>query len=445
MTHAIYEEKADRFSLNVPPTDLPRVVIVGGGFAGLQVAKRLQKTKCQVVMIDRHNYHTFQPLLYQIATGGLEPNSIASPLRKLLHHNHYYFRVAEAEAVEPSTQMLRTSIGRIRYDHLVLAYGSQTTFFGMDDVERNAIPMKTIPNALDLRSYILQNLEQAVIKNNPIKRQEFTNFVIAGGGPTGVELAGAMAELKRFVVKNDYPEINHDEIEIYLVEMADRLLPAMSEQASQKAHEYLEEFGVNIILNNGVKSYDGDYVRFFDQSSILSNTLIWAAGVEVKPLSGLPSSSVNPRGRIKVNSYHQVHGFDRIYALGDIAYMETDLYPNGHPQLAPVAIQQGRSLGKNLVKKIKNTKKQPRSFEFEDPGVMATIGRNRAVVDLKHLKLQGVFAWFLWMFAHIMYIIGFRNKLIVFFDWVYNYLTYDRATRLIIRPYRRQSKKKGAL
>ncbi|WP_323788622.1 NAD(P)/FAD-dependent oxidoreductase [Psychroserpens sp.] len=423
--------------MNIPESTLPRVVIVGGGFAGVRLVKTLANKNVQVVLIDKHNYHTFQPLLYQVSSSGLEPDSIAYPLRKIIKaHKTTFFRLAEVERIQPEEKRIKTSIGSIQYDYLVLATGTKTNFFGNDAIKTHSMPMKSVPQALNIRSLILQNFEKAAIANTKQEREAFLNFVIVGGGPTGVELAGAIAELKNNILPRDYRDLNRQDMHIHLLEGANRVLPPMSEHASKQAEKFLTELGVNVHCNTFVKDYDGLHVKTNTTLEFQSETLIWAAGVTGAPIHGLKANSlIEKSNRYSVNNFNQVEGYDSIFAIGDIALMTTDAYPNGHPQVAQPAIQQGKLLGENILRHIQQKPLQP--FSYKDKGSMATIGRNKAVVDLKHFKFGGFFAWFVWMFIHLMSLVGFRNRVIVFFNWTYNYINFDKAARLIIRPFKK--------
>jgi NADH:ubiquinone reductase (H+-translocating) len=420
--------------VNVPFTEKPRIVIIGGGFGGIELAKKLKSDKIQVVMVDRHNYHTFQPLLYQVATAGLEPDSIAGPLRKIIANDTgFYFRMAQVEKIDPINSCIHTNIGRLHYDFLVIACGSKTNYFGNEGVFKNAFPLKQIPQALDLRSQILQNFEKAVISRDAEQTKRLLTFVIVGGGPTGVELAGALGELKKHVLPKDYPDLDIDQMEIYLVEGLSRLLPSMSEYAGNKAYKYLEEFGIRIKLNTIVDCFDGNTVVMKNGEALKCNTLIWAAGVKGNIVEGLPEECIE-KGRIKVDEFNRVKCFENIFAIGDVSLQKAKEFPEGLPMLAPVAMQQGRHLGKNLLRMIASKPLKP--FNYYDKGSMATVGRNKAVVNLPgNLNFGGYFAWVIWLFIHLLYIIGFRRKLIVFSNWLWNYFTYDRGSRLIIRPF----------
>lgn len=427
--------------MNIPISEYPRVVIVGGGFAGISIAKHLIKEKIQVVLLDRHNYHTFQPLLYQVSTSGLEPDSIAYPLRKITRHSKDgYFRLAEVKQILPEENKIQTSIGDLAYDYLVLATGSRTNFFGNESIQEHAMWMKTIPQALNIRSLILENLEQAVITEDPKKRKALLNFVVAGAGPTGVELCGAIAEVRNHIVPKDFRDLDPAEMEIHLIEGLDRVLPPMSPKASQKAEKFLKELGVEIHLNVMVQEYDGQTVTTNkEELEFHTSTFIWAAGVSGAPVEGLNVSAlVDKADRYEVNVFNQVKGYENIFAIGDIALMSSEDYPKGHPMVAQPAIQQGKHLAKNLKRILKGEKML--AFEYNDKGTMATVGRNKAVVDLGKLKFGGFFAWFIWMFIHLYFLVGFRNRLITFFNWVYNYVNFDKASRLIIRPFKSNKK-----
>lgn len=427
--------------MNIPKTDLPRVVIIGGGFAGMAIARKLLKQKVQVVVLDRHNYHTFQPLLYQVSTSGLEPDSIAYPLRKITRNDKKsFFRLTEVKNIIPEENKIQSSIGELIYDYLVIATGSKTNFFGNDSIEKNGMWMKTVPQALNIRSLILENLEQATITEDPEKRKALLNFVLVGAGPTGVELSGAIAELKNHILPKDYPDLDPNEMNIHLLEGLDRVLPPMSEHASRKAQEMLEELGVKVHLNTMVTEYDGHLVTTNTKLAIKTETFIWSAGVTGSPVKGLNASAiVEKANRYEVNAFNQINGYENIFAIGDIALMQTEEYPKGHPMVAQPAIQQGKHLAKNIKRMVKGEKLEP--FEYFDKGTMATIGRNRAVVDLGKWKFSGFFAWFVWMFIHLWFLIGFRNRIVTFFNWTYNYINYDKAARLIIRPFKGHEEK----
>ncbi|MBU2929598.1 NAD(P)/FAD-dependent oxidoreductase [Winogradskyella psychrotolerans] len=423
--------------MNIPQSNLPRIVIIGGGFAGVNLVKSLANKNVQVVLIDKRNYHTFQPLLYQVSSSGLEPDSIAYPLRKIIKkHKTTFFRFAQVEQILPESNTIMTSIGDLTFDYLVIATGTRTNYFGNDAIKANSMPMKTVPQALDIRSLILQNFEKAAIASSDEEREAYLNFVIVGAGPTGVELAGAIAELKNNILPRDYNDLNPEDMHIHLLEGADRVLPPMSEHASKKAVKFLDKLGVIVHCGTFVKHYDGKTVTTNSELKMISETLIWAAGVTGAPIQGLKAEAIIERAnRYKVNQFNQIEGYPNIFAVGDIALMATEAYPKGHPQVAQPAIQQGHLLGKNLLRLIINKPLKP--FVYKDKGSMATIGRNKAVVDLKHYKFGGFFAWFIWMFVHLMSLVGFRNRVIVLFNWTYNYINFDKAARLIIRPFKK--------
>jgi len=427
--------------MNIPRLSCPRIVIIGGGFAGISLAKKLSKHEVQVVLLDKHNYHTFQPLLYQVSTGGLEPDSIAYPIRKILKDfSNCSFRLADVEEINTEKQKVKTNIGDIKYDYLVLATGSETNFFGNKTIEENSMVMKTIPQSLNLRSLILENFEEALLTSDLNERIALMNFVIVGAGPTGVELAGALAEIKKGILPKDYPDLDTRLAQINLVQSGDRILKEMSIQASEKAEDFLEELGVNVWKNTLVTGYDGKTVTTNSDVIFETATLVWAAGVKGTTIEGLNSEQFITRGnRIAVNEFSQVKGFENIFAVGDVACMESDENPRGYPMMAQPAIQQGKQLGVNLANLIEGKPMKP--FEYKDKGSMATIGRNKAVVDLKKIRFQGVFAWFVWMFVHLFFLIGFRNRVVVFVNWVYNYIRFDREARLIIRPYKKKNKR----
>ena len=425
--------------MNIPQTSFPRVVIVGGGFAGLALAKGLEKKDIQVVLIDKHNYHTFQPLLYQVATGGLEPDSIAFPIRKLFNNLEYYhFRLAEVTNINPDKKEIETTIGALEYDHLVIATGSKTNFFGNKSIEKHAMEMKSIPQSLNIRSLVLENFEEALLTSDFEERKALMNFVIVGGGPTGVELAGALAEMKKGILPKDYPDLDIRQMQINIIQGSGRLLDAMSDQASKKAEDFLINLGVCVWKNLIVTNYDGETVTTTSEETFKAATVIWAAGVEGQMIDGLKSECIVERAnRIKVDEYNKVVGYKNVYAIGDVASMASEENPRGHGMMAQPALQQGKLLARNILAEMKE--KPLKAFVYNDKGSMATIGRNKAVVDLPKFKFQGIFAWFVWMFVHLFSLIGFRNRAIVFLNWVYNYVRFDRETRLIIRPFKNKN------
>ncbi len=416
----------------------PRVIIIGGGFGGIELAKKLRNKEVDIWMFDKHNYHTFQPLLYQVATGGLEADSIAYPLRKIFKgQSNLIFRNAEVTKINPDNNTIETSIGNFSYDYLVIATGSTSNFFGSKELEHFAMPMKTVPESLNLRSLILQNLEQALTEPDPVRKAALLNFVVTGGGPTGVELAGALGELKRHVLKKDYPELNIDDMQIYLVEGSPVVLGPMSKQAQKSAKDFLEELGVTVLTDIKVSSYDGNTLVLSNGQAIVTKTVLWSAGVMGDVPKGIKQELITRGTRIKVDEFNRVDGYNNLFAIGDVASMSTKDYPNGHPGVAPVAMQQGRHLAKSIIRLINKEELIP--FVYKDKGSMATVGRNRAVVDLGKIRFQGIFAWFVWMFVHLMSLVGFRNRIVVLVNWVWNYFSYDRGIRLIIRPFNRQT------
>lgn len=418
---------------NIPSTSSQRIVILGAGFAGLALARKLSNTNLQVVLLDKNNYHQFQPLFYQVATAGLEPSSISFPLRKVFHRKkNVHIRITEVLKVLPTENKVLTGLGEVSYDYLVIALGADTNFFGMEEIKKHAFPMKSVSEALALRNRLLQNFEDALIASTDEERNSLMNVVVVGGGATGVEVSGTLAEMKKTVLPKDYPELDFNQMKIYLFEGSPRVLNGMSEIASKKAREYLENLGVVVQTGAHVKSFDGRKVELGDGSSIATHNLIWAAGVKANTLEGLPAEVVGRAGRLKVNEFNQVEGFKNIFAIGDIALMTEEKYPNGHPQVCQPAIQQGTLLAKNLLSLAKGNVMKP--FRYKDLGSMATVGRNLAVVDLKRFKFQGFFAWMVWMFVHLMAILGVKNRFVIFFNWLWNYITYDQSLRLIIRP-----------
>lgn len=420
---------------NIPDTDKKRIVIVGAGFAGLEIAQRLSKRNdIQIVLLDKNNYHQFQPLFYQVAMAGLEPSSISFPLRKIFQSSkNLHIRVTEVNKVCSDRKVIDTNLGEIQYDELVIATGADTNYYGMKEIEKRAIPMKSVSEALALRNRILQNFEDALTTENPQERIALMNVVVVGGGPTGVELAGTLAEMKRFILPKDYPDLNFESMQIYLLEGMDEVLAAMSDEASKKACEYLKNLGVTVQTGQMVTEFDGRQVITKQGLRIATTNLVWAAGVKASILKGFSKESIGPGGRLKVNAFNKVLGYDSIYAVGDVALMNGDeKYPKGHPQLAQAAIQQAKNLAKNMKKKQEG--KEPAPFRYKDLGTMATIGRNLAVVDLPFWKFQGFFAWLTWMFVHLISIVGVRNRVVVFINWLWNYITYDQSLRLIIKP-----------
>jgi NADH dehydrogenase len=415
-----------------------RVLIIGAGFAGLNLARKLYKKGCEVFLVDKNNYHQFQPLFYQVATAGLEPASIVFPLRKAFqHYEGFHIRMAELVEINPEQNKIITTESEMEYDYLVIATGVNTNFFGNKQIEDHAIPMKSVSEALYMRNRFLQNLEDAYYADDE-EKERLRNIVIVGGGPTGVEVSGAIADMKKYVLSKDYPELDFSLMKIFLIEGSATLLGPMSKQAQQKSQEFLEKMGVNVITGTVVKEYDGNIAMLSNGDYIATNTLIWAAGVTAEKIKGIPDELLQRGNRIKVNRFNQLNGFDNIFAIGDIAYMPTEKYLNGHPQVASVAIAQGKLLAENLVKLNKN--KPLTKFEYKDKGSMATVGRKKAVVDLPNWKFQGVFAWHTWNLIHLFSILGVKNKLSIFFNWAWNYFSPDPNLRVLIKPFIKKEK-----
>lgn len=417
---------------NIAETGQKRIIIIGGGFGGLKLARELANSDFQIVLIDKNNYHQFQPLFYQVATAGLEPSSISFPFRKIFQKvKNFHFRLAEVIKISPDNNQIQTSIGAINYDFLVLAIGADTNFFGNVKMKEKALPMKSVTEALTLRNIILQNYEDALSAEDEETRKGLMNIVVVGAGPTGVEVSGTLAEMKKTVLPRDYPDLDFKMMQVHLLEGGPRVLGPMSESASQKAHEYLIDLGVEVSLNAQVKDYDGLNVFLGDGTTIRTNTLVWAAGVIGNKIEGLDPNVIGKGNRLKTDEWNKVIGYGNIFAIGDISLMADAKFPNGHPQVAQVAIQQADMLSKNFKNSL--LKKTLTPFVYKDLGSMATIGRNKAVADLPLFKLQGFFAWLVWMFVHLMSIVGVKNRVLIFINWVWNYVTYDQSLRLIIK------------
>ena len=408
-----------------------RIVIIGAGFAGLTIARGLNNTGYEIFLIDRHNYHMFQPLMYQVATARLEPSSISFPLRKIFQHSHNVnIRIAEVQRVDTDGKIVHTTVGDIPYDRLIIALGCTTNYFGNTRIQSHSFPMKSVPQAMALRNRILQTFEDT-IEAGPDELQSLLNFVIVGGGPTGVELAGAMAEMKKNILPKDYPGIDFSRFTIYLLEGSPNTLNAMSDASKAKSHEYLEKLGVIVRTNTVVEDYDGNTVTLKGGQTIIARNLIWAAGVTGSTLPGIPATSIVRGNRLRTNRYNQVEGLDGVYAIGDIAWMATPKYPNGHPQLANVAISQAANLCHNFRRELKG--RPLKEFEYHDKGSMATVGKRKAVVDLPGFSFQGVFAWLTWMFVHLMLILSVKNKLFIFLNWMMSYFANDSTLRLMLK------------
>ena len=418
---------------NIPKSDLPKVVIIGAGFGGLKLAMNLMNKKFQVILLDKHNYHQFQPLFYQVATAGLEPSAISFPLRKIFHGSkNVTFRMAQVDHFDPKINRVYTDVGYIDYTYLVLAMGADTNYFGSKTIEESASPMKTVSEALYIRNKIISNYERAINIEKPEDRKSLMNVVIVGGGPTGVELAGAMADLRNSVLPKDYPELNFHNMKIVLIEAGPELLGPMSKESKDNALKYLQNLGVDVMLNTLVKDYDGNEVVLADKEVIQTQTLLWAAGIKPNRIGGLEAEHYAPNGRIFVDDFSEIKNCPGVYALGDISLMTQEDYPKGHPQVAQVAIQQAVNLSDNLHKI--EAGKEKKAFKYKDLGSMATVGRKLAVVDLPFIKFQGIFAWFTWLFVHLMAILGVKNKVFIFLDWSWNYLSFDPSLRLLIKP-----------
>jgi NADH:ubiquinone reductase (H+-translocating) len=420
--------------MNIPKINKKRVVILGGGFGGLKLAEKISTKNYQIVLIDRNNYHQFQPLFYQVATAGLEPSSIVFPYRKIFHNKKdFYFRLGEVLRIEEKENLLHTSIGKIEFDYLIIATGADTNFYGSQNIEKYAFPMKSIQEALQLRNTIFQRFEDAINTSDLDKRAKLLTLVVVGGGPTGVEVAGTLAEMKLHILPKDYPDMDFSLMKIILLEGSSRVLNAMDEVSCNKAKLYLEELGVEVRINVRVLDYDGEQVFIKDELSIPSKTVIWSAGIKGNLLDGLSDSVHDQGNRIKVNEFNQVESIhNNIYAIGDVATMVLEDYPRGHPQMAQPAIQQGLNLAMNLNRLKDGQALTP--FNYKNLGSMATIGRNKAVVELPKYKFQGFFAWVVWLVVHLKSILGVKNKFVVLLNWIWNYLTYNLSLRLIIKP-----------
>ena len=412
-----------------------KVVIVGGGFAGMNLAKKLADYKgIEIILADKNNYHFFPPLLYQVATGFIEASNISYPFRRMFQHKHNFrFHLGALAKINVAENTIDTDTGTLSYDHLVLAMGTESNYFGLENVKQNALPMKTIDDALNLRNHILLNLEELTRTTDPVEREKRRNIVIAGGGPTGVEVSGMIAEMGKNILAKDYPELGDRRDSIFLVDAGKALLGPMSQQSQREAYKVLEKLGVQIKLNTAVKDFADDKVYLGNGEVINSNTLIWASGVIARDAPGIPAENIARGRRIIVDEFNKVQGTANIYAIGDQCYQTSDKnYPNGHPQLAQVAIQQGNNLAKNLKRFTQQKEMKP--FSYFDKGSMAIISKFNAVVDLPKGFFKGFIAWLVWLFIHIIPIAGFRNKGKLAYNWFWAFVTNDPTLRLIIRP-----------
>lgn len=421
-------------SINIQRNQKKRVVIVGGGLGGLRLAEDLYGSGMQVVLIDKNNFHQFPPLIYQIASAGIDPSSISFPFRQIFRkRKDFYFRMAEARMVDTEKKILQTSIGKIDYDYLVLAAGATTNFFGNKNIEEWAIPMKTVPEAMGLRNALLSNFERALTCATEEERQELLNVVIVGGGATGVEIAGALSEMKRYVIPYDYPDMDSSLMHIYLIEAGDRLLAGLSQESSQKAYDFLKSMGVDIQFGKMVTDYRDHKVIMKDGTEIPTRTFLWVSGIRANAMPGIDESHLGRGFRFKVDEFNRIPGVEDVFAIGDQCLQTSDAaYPNGHPQVAQVAIQQAKNLAKNL-KKIANgaDSSELTAFHYKNLGSMATIGRNKAVVEIGKFRSQGFFAWVLWLVVHLRSILGVKNKVMVLLNWLWKYVSYNDSIRMI--------------
>ena len=421
-------------SINIQRNQKKRVVIVGGGLGGLRLAEDLYGSGMQVVLIDKNNFHQFPPLIYQIASAGIDPSSISFPFRQIFRkRKDFYFRMAEARMVDTEKKILQTSIGKIDYDYLVLAAGATTNFFGNKNIEEWAIPMKTVPEAMGLRNALLSNFERALTCATEEERQELLNVVIVGGGATGVEIAGALSEMKRYVIPYDYPDMDSSLMHIYLIEAGDRLLAGLSQESSQKAYDFLKSMGVDIQFGKMVTDYRDHKVIMKDGTEIPTRTFLWVSGIRANAMPGIDESHLGRGFRFKVDELNRIPGVEDVFAIGDQCLQTSDAaYPNGHPQVAQVAIQQAKNLAKNLKRIDKGAdNSQLTPFRYKNLGSMATIGRNKAVVEIGKFRSQGFFAWVLWLVVHLRSILGVKNKVMVLLNWLWKYVSYNDSIRMI--------------
>ncbi|MBF1536067.1 MAG: NAD(P)/FAD-dependent oxidoreductase, partial [Prevotella salivae] len=402
----------------------------------LKLVSSLRDTDFQVVLVDKNNYNQFPPLIYQVASAGLEPSNISFPFRRLFQGwKDFFFRMAEVQHIDTEEKAIKTSIGTIHYDDLVLAAGATTNFFGNKNIEASALPMKSVSESMRLRNTILQNLERAETEDNEARKQALMNIAIVGGGPSGVEIAGVLAEMKQTILPRDYPDLDTSCMHIYLINATPRLLGAMSERSSREAERALKELGVEVMTNCMVTDYVDKELVLKDGQRISAETVIWVSGIKANNIDGIPTESIGHAGRILVDRFNRVKGLKDVYAIGDQCIVEGDeAYPYGHPQLAQVAIQQAKTLAKNLIRQEKGETEQP--FSYHNLGTMATIGRKKAVVEIGKLKFGGFFAWLLWLIVHLRSILGVKNKTIVFLNWMWSYMNYKQSLRLILKAKR---------
>jgi len=418
---------------NIERTDKKRIVIVGGGLGGLELAFKLVDDDYQVVLIDKNNYHQFPPLIYQVASGGLEPSSISFPFRRLFQgKKDFFFRMAKVESVNTDKKTINTTVGEIDYDYLVMAFGAKTNFFGNKDIEATTLPMKSVSEAMRLRNTILRNLELALTEEDPARKQALMNIVVVGGGASGVEIAGAVAEMKKNIIARDYPDLDSSQMHIYLVNAADRLLSAMDPVSSKRAERDLKELHVHIRQPQFATEYKDGILKTSAGLEIPTQTVIWVSGICANTVEGFPAESIGHAGRFLTDRFCRVKGVKDVYAIGDVSLVEGDEeYPLGHPQLAQVAMQQAKTVAKNFKAMSKGKELKP--FKYKNLGVMATIGRNHAVAEISGKKFGGFPAWALWLVVHLRSILGVKNKTFILLNWVWNYINYKQSLRLILK------------
>lgn len=418
---------------NIEHTDKKRIVIVGGGLGGLELAFKLVDDDYQVVLIDKNNYHQFPPLIYQVASGGLEPSSISFPFRRLFQgKKDFFFRMAKVESVNTDKKIINTTVGEIDYDYLVMAFGAKTNFFGNKDIEATTLPMKSVSEAMRLRNTILRNLELALTEEDPARKQALMNIVVVGGGASGVEIAGAVAEMKKNIIARDYPDLNSSQMHIYLVNAVDRLLSAMDPVSSKRAERDLKELHVHIRQPQFATEYKDGILKTSAGLEIPTQTVIWVSGICANTVEGFPAESIGHAGRLLTDRFCRVKGVKDVYAIGDVSLVEGDEeYPLGHPQLAQVAMQQAKTVAKNFKAMSKGKELKP--FKYKNLGVMATIGRNHAVAEISGKKFGGFPAWALWLVVHLRSILGVKNKTFILLNWVWNYINYKQSLRLILK------------